>query len=462
MGRRNLVKRILILSLAMLFTGLHLINVHAKEIVVKVGVAMDQTGPLSPAGRKGVSSWLWYQDYINSEKGGWKDINGNKVILEVIYGDTGFNPAKTVSLYKKFKSEGMVAFGNIGSVEVAAVRNMCLDDKIPSPTNSGSLIYPLPSPCFGHWPDYSACSAAIIDYVKQKWEKSRTPWTKKRPPQLVFIGPEAYPSWEASITPEVMRYAKLQGVKVVGKFFIPINPIDTKSQILAAKAAGADFIYTGVVVSQGGAVIRDLYDLGLKGDPTKQEGKIEGMIMFPITELEMISIAGGREEVGNDVIIVGSQEYAWADKPTLRLIRKYAEKNREIGAFDHNYVHEWYAGMRTDKAIELALQKVSGDKLTGKDVWEGFLRIKDFDTGGILPNKITFSEEDRLGIEKVRIDRFEGKKRTLVDVTNYKMLAPVYTEEYAKSHGKKSIYSDESLRLLKLTVEEVGFKRIKE
>ena len=37
-----------------------------------------------------------------------------------------------------------------------------------------------------------------------------------------------------------------------------------------------------------------------------------------------------------------------------------------------------------------------------------------------------------------------------------------YTEEYAKDKGKKSIYSEESLKWLKLTTEEVGYKRIKE
>lgn len=436
-------------------------EVFAKEIVVKVGVAMDQTGPLSTEGRKETTAWLWYEEYINNEKEGWKDISGNTVKLKVLYGDTGFNPAKTISLYKKFKGEGIVAISNVGSVELAAIRNMLLEDKIPAPTNSGSLIYPLPSPAFGHWADYSGCSAAVIDYIKQKWEGSKATWTKKRPPRLAFIGPEAYPSWEAGMTPEVMRYAKLNGVEIVGQFFIPLRPIDTKPQIMAAKAKKADFIYTGVVSGQGGPVVRDLYESGLRGDPTKDEGKIEIIGMFPMAALDVIKVAGGKKEAVEGMMIVGSLSFVWEDQPAFRVLRKYAEKYGETKELDQYYVAGWYMALRTDKAIELALKKVTGDKLKGSDVWEGFLNIKDFDTGGIVPGKISYSEEGRIGMEKIRIERVEGEKHILVTHVDRKMLAPIFTEDYAKARGKKSIYSEESLKLLKLTMEEVGYERIK-
>lgn len=435
---------------------------YAKELMVNVGIAMDQTGPLATSGRKGVSSWQWFEEYLNKEVGGWKDVAGNTVKLKVLYGDTGFTPAKTISLYKKFKDEKIVAFGCMGSVELGSVRAMLLEDKIPAATNSGSLIYPLPSPAFGHWADYTAVSAAVIDYVKDKWEKSKAPWTKKRPPRLAFIGPEGYPSWAAAVPPEVMRYAKLKGVEVAGKFFIPMNPIDTKPQVLSAKGAKTDFIYTGVVVSQAGAVFRDLYDLGLKGDPTKEEGKIECIVMFPVGESELIAYVGGKVEPVQEVIIIGSHEDPWADKPTLKRVRDIATKQGVTKEFDHNYVHEWYAAMRTGEAIRLALQKTPGDKLKGSDVWEGFLKIKGFDTGGVFPNLVTLSEENRLGMNKVRVDKLVVNRRHLVTNTDYKMLAPLYTKEYAMSHGKKSIYSDETLKILNLTSEKVGYEPIKD
>ena len=52
---------------------------NAKELIVKVGIAMDQTGPLATSGRKGVSSWQWFEEYLNNQVGGWKDSAGNTV-----------------------------------------------------------------------------------------------------------------------------------------------------------------------------------------------------------------------------------------------------------------------------------------------------------------------------------------------------------------------------------------------
>jgi len=437
-------------------------HVGAKELVVKVGVLMDQTGPLASPGRKGLSTWLWYQEYFNSEVGGWKDVKGNRVKLKVLYGDTGFQPARTIALYKKFKAQGAVAMANIGSVELAAIRAMCLSDQIPVFTNSGSLIYPLPSPAFGHWPDYSACSAGVIDYIADKWAKSQAPWTKKRRPRLAFIGPEGYPSWAASITPEVMRYAKLKGVDVVGCFFIPLRPIDTKPQILAAKTKGADFIYTGIVISQAGAVIRDLIKLGFKGDPTKEQGRIEPITMFPVPPKQLITMLEGRKNLVQDVVIVGAHGDPWSDAPAMRLIRKYARKHGKLEVYDDNYVHEWWAATRCCKAIELALREVPANKLKGSDVMRAAFRIKDLDSGGVLPDPVTFTEEERIGIKRLRIDKIQGERRKLVGYFPYKMLAPMYTKEYAKAHGKKSIYSEQSLQWLSLSADEVGYERIKE
>ena len=243
MKKRSLVRATAILSITTFFVTLSLVNkclireALAKEVVVKIGATMDQTGVIGPQGRKMVTTIRWFEEYVNEELGGWKDLEGNTVKIKFLVGDTGFKPGPTLSLYKKYKAEGVVAVAQIGSVEVAAVRSAALRDKMPLPTNSGALVYPLPSPCNGNWTDYSACSAAVIDYVKEKWEKSDAPWTKKRRPRLALVGPEGYPSWSACITPEVMRYAKLQGVEVVGKFFIKFIPMDTKPQIMSAKKA---------------------------------------------------------------------------------------------------------------------------------------------------------------------------------------------------------------------------------
>lgn len=252
MEKRSLVKVMMILFIAALFITLSSVNKFlirealAKDITATVGATMDQTGVIGVQGQKMVATMKWFTEYFNEELGGWKDVDGNRVKIKFLLGDTGFKPGPTLSLYKKFKAEGAVAVQQIGSVEVAAVRSMALRDKMPLPTNSGALVYPLPSPCNGHWPDYSSCSVSAIDYIKEKWAKSTSPLTKKRVPRLAFVGPEGYPSWAACIIPEVMKYANMQGVTVVGKFFTKFIPIDTKPQIMSAKQAGADFIFTGI------------------------------------------------------------------------------------------------------------------------------------------------------------------------------------------------------------------------
>lgn len=184
--------------------------------------------------------------------------------------------------------------------------------------------------------------------------------------------------------------------------------------------------------------------------------------MFPLQSEQMIKLAGGRQDVVEGVLVVGSHAYVWEDKPALRLVRKYAEKFGDMEGLDSSYVHEWLSAQYTDKAIEIALQKVPGDKLTGAHVMDAFLRVRNLDSGGIVPTPVSFSEENRVALDKVRVERIQDRKHVLVTYTDYKMLAPIYTEEYAKQRGKKSIYSDQTLTLLKLTAEQVGYQKIRE
>ncbi|MDY7038730.1 MAG: hypothetical protein SV375_21575, partial [Thermodesulfobacteriota bacterium] len=81
-------------------------DVLAKDIIVKAALTVDQTGPVSFQGKAMENTWRWYAEYINDVRGGWKDLNGNRVKLKVLCGDTGLKAARTVSLYKKFKGEG--------------------------------------------------------------------------------------------------------------------------------------------------------------------------------------------------------------------------------------------------------------------------------------------------------------------------------------------------------------------
>ena len=88
---------------------------------------------------------------------------------------------------------------------MAAIRGTLMEDKIPDSTNSGALIYPLPSPAIG--PLCRLLGLFRLYYRLREGEVG--------PEQVTMDEAEAaeagfcrlrLSSWVATFTPEVMRY----------------------------------------------------------------------------------------------------------------------------------------------------------------------------------------------------------------------------------------------------------------
>ena len=97
----------------------------AKEKVVTIGALGAMTGPLRSVGEGAIA----LQDYfteLNVTKGGiqYKDPKTGKqetVTVKVLLGDHGWDAAKSLSLYERFKGQGMKYVYANGSTPSAAI-----------------------------------------------------------------------------------------------------------------------------------------------------------------------------------------------------------------------------------------------------------------------------------------------------------------------------------------------------
>ena len=91
----------------------------AKEKAIRIGISLCTTGPIATAGEPISWGTLTYIKYLNEELGGIEyqtaDGKTERVKLDAIWEDNAYNVAKTVSIYKRQKTAGVLAMALFGS-----------------------------------------------------------------------------------------------------------------------------------------------------------------------------------------------------------------------------------------------------------------------------------------------------------------------------------------------------------
>jgi len=350
---------------------------------IKVGHLADLTGPTGDVGKPYAQGVQDYKEWVNAHGG----INGKKIDMNMY--DYAYDKNKAVNQYKKYKEDKVVAIQGWGTGDTEALTGFVTVDKIPyiSASYSAHLTDAKKTPYnYFACADYTSELRAGLKYIKDNWKE-------KRAPKVVFI----YPNHPYGIAPIKggKEYAKELGFEVLGDENVDLKAIEANSQLLSVKEKAADFAWIGGTTNSTAVILKDAKKLGLT---TKFFSNIWGI------DETTPKLAAGAEE--GALVMAGSTTYG-SNVPGMKLLM---EITRYPGPPITHYIRGYVSMMVLTEALKIADKK---GQLNGPGVKAALETLKDFDTGGLTPAKITITPTDHRPFMTVNIMEFQKGKMVL-------------------------------------------------
>lgn len=371
------------LSVALMVTACAPRAPEEGKQVVRIGMIAPLTG--APAAVVQIA-WRNLEDCLKyfEEKGIPGVTLPAGVKIELLWGDSGFEVAKAISIYERMRERNVVLYYLPSPVEGEGLKSRLERDQVPGVVMSVSenMMYP-PGWIFTIYPTESERFAVLCDWIMENWKE-------ERPPRIALMGTDS-PSGRA---PEVMgtAYARSLGMEVLPFEIVPYVPLDVTPQLVRLQERGADYAYIQAIWSTVAPIMRDAQRLGLTGKV--RFGGMENSQSIALLEL------GSAVE---GYLAVRSAPW-YKEVPILEeVLRKYQGRIDTMGdgAMSLILFPAWI------KAISTALENVGYENLDGRAVKEGFYSVKDFDPYG-LGRKVTYTPQDHRGAPVVRIYEIRG------------------------------------------------------
>ena len=317
----------------------------------------DVTGPYAAITAPLVSGFDDAVKALNA-KGG---IRGAQVAVE--WSDTGGKLENAISTYNRFREKKPLILFMYGSGETEALKDRLAEDKIPNLTFgvSGPGSYP-PGWVFAGVPIYSDQFGLFLDWLTANWAK-----VKPAKGQNLDAPRVAVVTWDTAygrgaLTPETQAYADKKGVKIVSKEFFAVGAPDVTTQILAAKKAGANVIYTNTLAHGPAQILKDSVSLGVR-----DEFLIGGNNWA--LDLSMLALAGAASEG-----FYGPLPNLWWDDTGNAGIKEieaqFKANSRKPAEHSVGYLLTYGIVDATRQIMEKTIDRVGFDALSGAAMYE--------------------------------------------------------------------------------------------
>jgi len=199
---------------------------------IKVGAAINLTGPASTWGQYHAKGTQDYLRYVNEVKGG---VGGRTVDLILV--DTGYKVPEAVAAVKKFAIQDKVdMILTWGAGEGLAAKPLVQGYKIPTINYSTSwelLEKPLDY-MYLPFGSYRLDCAAVLEYIKSIHKG-------KEPPKVGLLTYNN--AYGRSIHKPSQEYAKANGINIVSIEEFPPKTVDLTTELLRLKKNGAEYVF---------------------------------------------------------------------------------------------------------------------------------------------------------------------------------------------------------------------------
>lgn len=361
-----------ILALVLLWPG------AAMSKTIKVGAAINMTGPASTWGQFHAKGQQDYFRYVNEVKGG---VAGNKI--EMILADTAYKVPEAVAAVRKFAVQDQVdMIATWGAGEGLAAKPIVQQYKIPTINYSTSWEI-LESPiAYMYLPfgSYRMDCEAVLDYILAIHKG-------KEPPKVGLLTYNN--AYGRSIHKPSREYAAKQNINIVAIEEFPPQTVDLTTELLRLQKSGAEYIFIqmlpAAIISAFRSADRINYDPPFFGTWTSTDPDFFKMGQGLTRSRLRIQFPGGLPVDNN---------------PGMKVMQELWKRYKTVDKFDASYWEGVAVGMIMERAMLRASEKFKEiNRDTINRAMESF-RQEEF--GGLIP-PVTYSPTDHGASFRARI-----------------------------------------------------------
>lgn len=224
----------------------------ASDVEIKLGQTQPYSGPVSAAAATGLASIAYFEDL--NKRGG---INGRKVKLISL--DDTYSPPKTVELTRQLVEgeEVLAVYGSIGTPTNAAVQKYLNAKKVPQ------LFIPSGANRFNNAKEFPWTIPLLPSFIAEGRSTARYVLSAVADPKIAILyqnddfGRDFLIGFKSGLGDKA-------GKLIVSEQNYEVSAPTIQSQIIVAKASGANVFYFIGTAKFGAMQIRNRYELGWK------------------------------------------------------------------------------------------------------------------------------------------------------------------------------------------------------
>jgi len=389
MKAKNLLFVVLFVLLALISTSSFNAAIAKEKGPINFVYVTDLTGPINA--QAAPLGWA-VEDYFKwrNEQGG---INGHEVNVELV--DTKYQLPLIRSAYTRIKDRKntAISFDSLsGGIE--ALKEQFKKDQIPvlMITGHGPALYP-PGWVIATMSPYDDALCVTADWIMANWKE------KRKPRLALLLG-----DYASGRSPEMAKwYCEQKGIEIVGTEYVPLLPTDTSDLLIRTRDKKPDFVFDTLMPGQIKVVLRDKQRLGIKIP----------QVNFVFNSF-LITQTVPPEAYDGYMGIEVARSWWEKDVPGIQLAYKLYAKRGPTPPYA--YIAAVGAAMVWEQAVKNAIETVGYEKMDGKSIMDGFMKIKDFTAMGIY-KEITYTKGDLRGNKWAKISRLnkDGSIKPVAD-----------------------------------------------
>jgi branched-chain amino acid transport system substrate-binding protein len=345
---------------------------------IKVGAAINLTGPASTWGQFHAKGQQDYFRYVNEVKGG---VAGNKI--EMILADTAYKVPEAVAAVRKFAVQDQVdMIATWGAGEGLAAKPIIRQYKIPTINYSTSweLLEPPIEYMYLPFGSYRLDCEAVLDYILAIHKG-------KEPPKVGLLTYNN--AYGRSIHKPSREYAAKQNINIVAVEEFPPQTVDLTTELLRLQKSGAEYLFIqmlpAAIITAFRSADRISYDPPFFATWTSTDPDFFRMGQGLTRSRLRIQFPGGLPADNN---------------PGIKVMQELWKRYKTVDKFDASYWEGVAVGMIMERAMLRASEKFKEiNRDTINRAMESF-RQEEF--GGLIP-PVTYSPTDHGASFRARI-----------------------------------------------------------